>query len=96
MHVTVRLSEPLRSLAGNREIVLSLPANTAGLSDVVAELLRSRPELAADLDRPAEALDANYTVFHNGKVVHFADRADVGFQDRDELSIFLPMAGGAV
>ncbi|MCL5026481.1 MAG: MoaD/ThiS family protein [Chloroflexi bacterium] len=94
MTVTVRLSEPLRSKAGARQVRLVLPVEHASLAQVLDELARQCPAIAADLRQPADALDANYTIFHNVRVVHFAEQGNIQLRDGDELSIFLPMVGG--
>ncbi len=94
MTVTVKLSEPLRSQAGARSLQVPLPGDQASLAELLEELLHRCPALAGDLGQPDAVLDEHYTIFHNIRVVHFADRGRIQLQDGDELSIMLPMVGG--
>jgi molybdopterin synthase sulfur carrier subunit len=93
--VTVRSIALIKSLLGQGELQVELPAGTT-VDDLLGHLAAARgSELAAHLAKPAEAsAHAPLRVMVNGRdIAALADRQTV-LEDGDDVLVFTPIAGG--
>ncbi len=94
MRIKVRMGEPLWRAVRQKMITLALPDKDNTLADVLETLVAAYPNLEGELHGSGERREFYYTLFLNGQIASFSERAKVPVQEGDEVLILLPVAGG--
>ncbi|MFQ6015474.1 MAG: MoaD/ThiS family protein [Anaerolineae bacterium] len=93
MKVTISLGPPLRGMVGQKRVVLELGEAQHSVTDVLEQLAQRYPLLHAELQPDADEF-VPYSLFLNRELVRWGQVAQTHVSDGDELSIFMPIAGG--
>jgi molybdopterin converting factor small subunit len=96
MRVSIRLGAPLSQVVGERKISVTLP-DGATAADLLAELTLRYPNFEAGLkgqglSKPWDQI--LYCLFLNARPVAFDRARATPLRDGDQVSLFLPVAGG--
>ena len=92
MPVSVRLPTILRTHAAGQSTV---QAEGGTVGDVVDDLVRQFPGMAAHLKAPDGGLHRFVNVYVNDDDVRYMDKLDTKVGDGDQISILPAVAGGA-
>jgi molybdopterin synthase sulfur carrier subunit len=90
--VNVRLPTILRTYAGGQT---SVRAEGGTVGEVVDDVVRQFPGMAASLKSPEGGLHRFVNLYVNDEDVRYLDRLDTKVDDGDEVSIVPAVAGGA-
>src|SRR5512137_1824923 len=98
MRVSFKLGEPLWRSVGAREATLEVGAPEAASATVgqaLDALAAAYPEAGKELRLGSKDSDFYYSLFVNDRLALFSKREAFTLKNGDEVSILLPLAGGA-
>ena len=94
MRVRLRLFAGYRDLAGANETTVEVPPGS-NLEEDIAALLAGFPRLAGEVLDETGRIKDPAIVLLNGRNIRDLPREDAVLHERDEVSLFPPVAGGA-